>query len=85
MDVTNLKPDNVATSVGTIVNYSQQQPPAAKSEAQPTEKQNSTEVKLSEKAQQLSRTDTSAKETITPPSPQPVETNSKGNHVNTQA
>jgi hypothetical protein len=86
MDVTNINSDNVATSVGTLVdNAQQQQPPVAKSERPPVGNQSSTEVKLSEKAQQLNRTETSAKETVTPPNPQPVEANPKGSHVNTHA
>jgi hypothetical protein len=85
MNVTNATNENIATSVGTIVdNAQQQQPPAIKSVKQPAETQHSTEVKLSEKAQQLSRTEASAKET-TPPPNQPVVANSKGNHVNTHA
>ena len=86
MDVTNTNSANVATSVGTLVdNAQQQQPPVAKSEKQPQEQKNSTEVKLSEQAQQLSRTETSAKETVAPPSPQPVESERRGVRVNTHA
>lgn len=88
MDITHATTENAATAVGVLVdNARQQQPPVAKSEEQPDEKQPSTEVKLSVQAQQLSRSGADSKPTVTPPPPstQPVTSERKGGQINTLA
>lgn len=91
MDVSNA----TTSPVSAIVNNPQLQPAAPKAEKQPEKQQDSTVVKLSEKAQQMNRaenqnsnteaTETKAKEAAEPPGIQFMEGESKGGRVNTFA
>jgi hypothetical protein len=86
MDVNNPTSANVATSVGALVDNAQrQQPPESNNKEQPAENQNSTVVKLSDKAQQLSRSEASTKESVAPPSTPPVLNEHTSSQVNTHA
>lgn len=91
MDVSNA----TSTSVSAIVNNPQLQPPAPKNDKQPEKQQDSTVVKLSAQAQQMSRaenqnnnterTETRPQEVAEPPGIQFMEGESKGGNVNTFA
>lgn len=91
MDVSNA----TATSVSAIVNGPQQQPPAPKNDKQPEKQQDSTVVKLSVQAQQMSRAEnqnnnteraeTKPQEAAEPPGIQFMEGENKGGRVNTFA
>lgn len=91
MDVSNA----TAASVSAIVNGPQPQPPAPKSDKQPEKQQDSTVVKLSAQAQQMSRAEnqninteraeTKPQEAAEPPGIQFMEGENKGGRVNTFA
>lgn len=84
-----------ATSVSALVNSPQPQPAAPKSDKQPQEQQDSTVVKLSERAQQLNRAEdqnndteraeTKSKEAAEPSGIRFMEGESKGGRINTFA
>lgn len=89
MDVSNA----LATSVSAIINSPQ--PPAPKNDRQPEKQQDSAVVKLSDKAQQMNRTEnqnnnteraeTRPQEVAEPPGIQFMEGENKGGRVNTFA
>ncbi len=91
MDVSNA----TATSVAAIVSSPQPQPQLPKNDRQPEQRQDSTVVKLSEKAQQMSRaekqnsnsepTETRPQEAAEPPGIQFMEGENKGGRVDTFA
>ena len=91
MDVSNA----TATSVSALVNSPQPQPAAPKNDKQPEKQQDSTVVKLSNQAQQMSRaqdqnsnterTETRPQEKAEPSGIQFMEGESKGGRVNTFA
>lgn len=93
MDVSNA----TATSVSALVNSPQPQPVAPKNDKQPEKQQDSTVVKLSNQAQQMSRaldqnqnnnterTETRPQEKAEPSGIQFMEGESKGGRVNTFA
>ncbi len=91
MDVSNA----TATSVSALVNSPQPQPTAPKNDKQPEKQQDSTVVKLSNQAQQMSRaqdqnnnterTETRPQEKAEPSGIQFMEGESKGGRVNTFA
>ena len=91
MDISNA----TATSVSAIVNSPQPQQPAQKNDKQPEKQQDSTVVKLSAQAQQMSRAEnqnsnteraeTKPQETAEPPGIQFMEGENKGGRINTFA
>ena len=91
MDINNA----TAVSVGAIVNSPQPQPVAPKNDQQPEKQQDSTVVKLSEQAQQMSRAkdqnnnteraETRPQENAEPPGIQFMEGENKGGRINTFA
>lgn len=91
MDVSNA----TATSVSALVNSPQPQPPAPKNDKQPDKQQDSTVVKLSDQAQQMSRAkdqninteraETRPQEKAEPSGIQFMEGESKGGRINTFA
>ena len=92
MDVTNTTSTSATSSVGTLINSPQ--PTAPKSDKPSQEQQDSTVVKLSAQAQQMSRAEnqnnteraeTKAKETTEPSGIQFMEGESKSGRVNTFA
>ena len=93
MDINNASSASTATSLGALINNTQQQQPATKNEKQPQD-QNSVVVKLSEQAQQMNRAEnqknteqaeTNTKETAEPQGIQFMEGESKSGRVNTYA
>jgi len=91
MDVSNA----TATSVSALVNSPQPQPAVPKNEKPPEKQQDSTVVKLSDQAQQMSRAkdqnnnteraETRPQEKVEPPGIQFMEGENKGGRVNTFA
>ena len=85
---------NTNTSVSALVNSTQTQPPAPRSEKQPEEQQSSVVVKLSEQAQQMSRAENQknneqaeagAQETAEPQGIQFMEGERKSGQISTYA